>query len=307
MAMAVFDKASRFNEAAQGLASAINFANESTPAALDTDEGNPASPAAACSAKGTTSRFEDVPKGTPLVGSENSVAVALVGLSRESSPMDLDSDCQGNAAGSFSTSPIQRQISQPAAPGPGSMNVDSDIQDGSGPQGNNSSMPLTGRSPTNVVTRTKFSAGRHKTSKLKTNLITYLDSPSSMEGGTDNPEDDSDAQEQSTSRLRARQIMPLVATATTSRPTSLGHRPLRSVAKPKSAPPSPVKRSRPSASKAKDMSRHLGKKGKLKRKGEDMEERALQPIDFIDLTTDSWLRRSLTDDMEVLKARHFSI
>jgi len=210
------------------------------------DEGGPAPPAAASSAKSTTLRFENIQEGTPLADSENSVAEDLENLSRASS-MDLDSDCQGVAEVQFetgtsleppSTSPIQRQIPQLAAPGPGSLDVDSDVQDSQG------------------------------------------------------------------HRLRAgRPIKSLMATATASRPTSF----LRFVAKPKSAPSGPVKHTRPSASKAKGMNRHLKNKGVLKRKGEVLEERAPQPIDFIDLTTDSWLRQSLTDDMEVLKARHFSI
>jgi len=84
---------------------------------------------------------------------------------------------------------------------------------------------------------------------------------------------------------------------------SLGDRLLKSVAKPKPAPSGPVKHSPPKKSK----SRHLKKKGMLKQKGEVLEKKALHPNDFIDLTTDSWVRRSLTNDMEVLKAQHFSI
>ncbi len=304
------------------LQNALNFAAAPTPAVLDSAEGSPAPPAAAYSAKGTTSRVENIPKGTHLAGSENGAAGGLEDMSAESSPMDLDSDCQGDAAGSFSqlqfetgtspeppsTSPIQRQIPPLVAPGPRSMDVDSDVQDGLGSQGDNLSLPLTGRSPTNVVTRTKLSAGRHKTSALKTKSIANSSSSSSMESDTDTPEGDSDTQKQSTYRLRAgRPIKPLMAKATASRPTSLRDRSLRFVAKPKSAPSSLVMGTRPSASKAKGMSRHLEKKELLKRKGEVLEEKALHPIDFIDLTTDSWLRRSLTDDMEVLKARHFSV
>lgn len=317
----VLYKGSRSAKAAQDLVSAINIATgfiPAVPAVLD-DEGSSAPPAAANSAKGTISRFEDTSKGTPLAlaGSENGVAEALEDCSGETSSMDLDSDTQGDAAGSFSrsqletgsspelfsTSPIQRQIPQLAAAGSGLMDVDSD---GLGPQGNNLSLPSTGRSPTNVVTGTKFSAGRHKTLELKTKSIANSSSSSAMDTDTDTPEGDSDTQEQNTSRLRAgRAIKPTVAIATASRPMSLGDRPLRSATKPKPTFPSPAKRSRRSAPKAK--SRHLGKK-LLKRKREVLEEKALlRPIDFIDLTTDSWLRRSLTGDMEVLKAWHFSI
>ena len=280
------------------------------------DEGSAALLAAASSAKGTTSRVESIQKGTPLAGSENSVAE---GLSESgSSPMDLDSDCQGVAEVQFetgtaleppSTSPIQRQTPEPTAPDPGSMDVDSDVQDRPGSQDNNLISTLTGRSrPTNVVTRTKFSAGRHKTSAVKTKSIANSSSPSSTESDTDTPEGDSDTQEQRTYRLHAgRSIKPLMATATASRTTPLRHKLLRFVAKPKSAPSGPVKHTRPSASKAKGMNRQLENKEVLKRKGEVLEEKAPQPIDFIDLTTDSWLRQSLTDDMEVLKAWHFSI
>jgi hypothetical protein len=312
----MFSKGSRAAKAAQGLAAAINVA---TGTAVLGDKGSPAPPAAANSAKGTTSSLENIPKSTPT-GAENGASEGLEDLGGEPSPMDLDSDFERDAAGSFSplqfetgtsreppsTSPTQRQIPQPAAPSPGSMDVDSDLQDELGSQGRNLSLPLAGRSPTNAITRTKFSVGKLKTSALKTKSI---GSSSSTESDTSSSESssegDSDVEKQ---RLHAgRLIKPLAATATASRPTSLHGKPLRPVAKPKSAPSSQVKRSLPSASKAKGMSRHLEQKGVLKRKGEVLEEKPLQPIDFIDLTTDSWLRQSLTDDMEVLKAQRFNI
>jgi len=175
--MVLFHKHSRGGKGVQGLASAINIAAGHTLAGLDDDEGSPTPPAA------TTSTISPV--------SENDVAEVLESFSGETSDMDLDSDTQGDTTGSFSqlqfetspeldsTSPVQKQL-----PGPTLMDVDSDTQ-----------------SPTNVVTRTKFSAGRPKTLELKTKSIANSSSSSSMESGTDSPEGDSDTEEQSTSRL----------------------------------------------------------------------------------------------------------